>query len=63
MARTPFTKSIIAKWKPNGMTENPATFGCDKDQDPIEEVLGSLRLAIGTLEKEPILDEAEAFKP
>jgi hypothetical protein len=50
-----------ADGKPTGMTEKPATFGCDADQDPVEEIMRSLDLAYYAARKSSILDEASPW--
>ncbi len=44
--------------KPNGMSENPTTFGADEEEG-VDEIISSLELALKSAREKPILDEAD----
>jgi hypothetical protein len=43
--------------QPTGMTEQPISFGCDRNEDAVKEISEALTLALNDVTNRPIFDE------
>jgi hypothetical protein len=43
--------------QPTGMTEQPISFSCDRNEDAVKEISEALKLALNDVTNRPIFDE------